>query len=289
MLELTILKTKNAGMFVAANTTSYSSPIPNYFFDGEKLVTSNMSGWYKLSKIPKEITKQGQSSYKNVRYELKAGYPVSDLTPATLKAYDFEENGYEDVKGLYDYKYEIDNGELEQVEFTYEILDEEIDYFIENPKFSYTISLLDQITSHPVLKQNKPCKIGSEALYVVVREYIRKNIDSKIAYISSDYNFCLTVKKYIDLYEPVKYKVDEGTKRRPNLVTKQRFRESITVFQSAPKAYQDYIVQEPISAANYAELEQKVNDYLEHVIKAINEPLVECSCCKGRGVITKEV
>ncbi len=287
-LKLTVIKTKNAGLFLYIGEVSIYDRnrfAANYLFDGVHLENSNNERFFRIKELPKKITTILPTVYKNCRYELKEMFQESNLTPKVI--YRDSANDFEQVLGLYDYKHDAIGGEEIEVSFECDILDEEIDFFIENPKFKFTISLLDQLTINPALHQNKKCKIDSKQLYNIVRDYIKKNINNKIAYISSDYDFCFSVNKHIELHKPEKYKVDNGTKRRPNLVEKQRIDKTIQVFQSCPEAYQSYTVQEPIFANNYAELEQKVNDYLENLINKINEPLVECSHCKGHGVITK--
>ena len=53
----------------------------------------------------------------------------------------------------------------------------------------------------------------------------------------------------------------------------------------APKPYQSYTVIEPIEGEKYQDLEKNIDDYLTKLITYINEPLVDCPHCKGRGVI----
>ena len=56
-----------------------------------------------------------------------------------------------------------------------------------------------------ILIHNYPCEISSVDLYSVVRQYIKDNIDTKVAKITTDYNFCFEVKKLIPLHTPKDY------------------------------------------------------------------------------------
>ena len=284
MISFTVIKTVKDGMFIK-DDSAYGSNIPNYFFDGEKLIKTPKDKWYKLDKMPTKVQKKGSDTYTNRRYELKAGYPVSELTPQIIAYDDFDTD--DEISGLYKSEFDVVDGILEDVEFEIEVLSEEENFYVEKPKFQSTPLLITELTTHPDLLHNRPCKIGSEALYKVVREHIKQNYDGRYARISSDYDFCLTVQKLIGI-EPEPYYTTGGTKRKPTQILQYRKQRTLTVFECAPKSYQSYTVLQPIVAKNQSELDDKVQKYLDEIIEKINKPFVDCECCKGMGVILKE-
>ena len=156
---------------------------------------------------------------------------------------------------------------------------------MEKPKYPYSVNILTQLTTHKDLRVNRPCKINTEDLYKIVREFVKTNINPKYARITSDYDFCFTVKKLIPLSETKAYQADISRTKKQRWVTKYVNEREVTVFEMAPKAYQHYTVIQPIEGNNYQDLEKNIDDYLTKLITYINEPLVDCPHCKGRGVI----
>nr|DAI89660.1 MAG TPA: hypothetical protein [Caudoviricetes sp.] len=284
MVNFTIISTVNGSMFIK-DDRSYGSNIPDYFFDGEKLEATKKDKWFKISKTPTTVQKKGSDKQTNRRYELKAGYPISDLTPQII-AYD-EFDSDDEIAGLYVFKYDTVEGILEDIEFEIEILAEEENFYVEKPKFPGTPLLMSELTSHPDLIDNKPCKIGSKELYEVTREYIKANIDSKYARVTSDYDFCLSVTKNIGI-DPEPYYVTGGTKRKPTKELRYKRIRDVKAYETSPEGYSSYPTIQPISARNRKELDDKIQAFLEELIIDINKPYVECECCKGMGVILKE-
>jgi hypothetical protein len=62
----------------------------------------------------------------------------------------------------------------------------------------------------------------------------------------------------------------------------------VTVYQIAPKSYNNYPIVDPFSGKNYDDLKSNIDNFLHNLMEMINEPVVECKCCKGRGVILNE-
>lgn len=285
MAEKIIVLDLENGVYVSdnvANKSYHSSKITSLLFDGEKATPTFKSGWYQVKDVPGKVQRKTPDKQINVRYELKSGYPETELTPKVVleNVYD-EDSAYHEVSGLYQRLYDTEEGKLEDVECEFVVY--KGGKFIKE-QFKVEYNLLDQIQTPDALHPNKPCRLSGEEFYKVIREFIKKHIDGKYARITSDYDFCLTVSKVIDLAEPVKQKITVGTKRKPIDSFKLITNTTIKVFESAPKIYNSYPVQQPISAENYEALEVKINDYLSELIEMINEPVKQCECCKGRGV-----
>lgn len=290
MKKFIIVKTENQNLFITDNIEGksyFNTEMSKIKFDNELLVKSFRDSWYKLSKIPLKVSIQEPQQYTNKRYELKAGYPISELTPKIIRYEEMDED--DEIKGLYTYTYDMIEGKWVDIEFEYELI-EQNKFFEGKPKYSYSNYLIEELTNHPLTLIDKPCFISGKELYKIIREYIKQNINGQYARITSDYDFCLTIQKVIKLAEAQSYKVDIGTKRKPNLVTKYNKEKKVIVFQSSPEGYSSYPVQEGLSASNYEELEQKIQNYLKSLIAEINKPLEECIYCKGSGVqLTNEI
>lgn len=283
-INFTIIKTINDGMFIK-DDSNYGSNVASYFFDGEKLIQTQKDKWFKISKIPTIVQKQGSDTYTNKRYELKAGYPISDLTPQVIAYNDLDSD--DEIAVLYTLKHDVVAGILEDLDFEIEVLDEVDNFYIEKPKFPGTSLLMSELTSHPDLIDSRPCKISSKDLYRITRDYIKANIDNKYAGITSDYNFCLTVVKNIGI-DPEPYYVAGGTKRKPTRELRYKRQRTVEAYKTSPEGYSSYPTISPISARNRKELDNKIQIFLEELITDINKPYVECECCKGMGVILKE-
>lgn len=63
----------------------------------------------------------------------------------------------------------------------------------------------------------------------------------------------------------------------------------ILKFLKLPPSHRDgYTVVTPFEGANYDDLINNIESYLNELITKINEPLKECECCKGNGVILND-
>ena len=113
--------------------------------------------------------------------------------------------------------------------------------------------IIDEIVTPSILMHNKPSKLSHQETFDIIRAYIKDNINPKVAEITSDYNFCLTVKKKINKVKPVEYTVDVNNnifskrKKKPKYETRYQTHTSVTVFECAPKAYQNYTVVTPLA------------------------------------------
>ncbi len=134
---------------------------------------------------------------------------------------------------------------------------------------------------------NHPCKFSSQTVYEIVRTYIKDNINPISAKITSDYDFCFTVQHRVKI-KPIEYKKEILTNRLksyrpPRFVTKVQEEKLITIFEMAPKTYNNYPIIQPIYGDNYDDLIKNMENFLEEVITRINTPLVQCPTCTGSG------
>jgi hypothetical protein len=155
------------------------------------------------------------------------------------------------------------------------------------PKYS----LLDRITTHPVLLPTKQCYLTKEESYKIIRNHVKTNIDPRYARVTSDYDFCFAVEKVIELHKPYEYTVNVNaaySRRKPKYEKRYNTTKSVKVYEVAPKVYNSYPIVEPFSGKDYDDLKKNIDEFLHNLMEMINEPVVECEHCKGRGVILNE-
>ena len=75
-------------------------------------------------------------------------------------------------------------------------------------------------------------------------------------------------------------------RRKPKYETRFKRDRKHVIYEAAPKPYNNYPVVTPFEGNNLKSLQDNVEKFLHEIITYINEPLIECKCCKGRGVIT---
>ena len=137
-----------------------------------------------------------------------------------------------------------------------------------------------------------PSRLTSRNSYRIIRQHVKENINGKYAEITSDFNFCFTVKKNLSLPIPIANKREILTARGRSY-RKKRYRENlikerqIEVFEMtwSPENYSGYTAIEGFFGKDHQDLKQNIDNYLEGLIARINEPLKDCPHCEGLGVI----
>ena len=107
--------------------------------------------------------------------------------------------------------------------------------------------------------------------------------------VTSDYDFCFTVKRKITI-KPIttrrEIKKDNGRSyASPKFKTIiQQFKE-IEIFEMTPedKKYGGYTPIAPWHANNLREMKEQIETYLANLMEEINKPVAECECCNGTG------
>lgn len=150
---------------------------------------------------------------------------------------------------------------------------------------------LEQLMTPEFLLHKRPCYISSDNLYKIIRAYVKDNIDPKEAVITSDYDFCFTVKKKVHI-KP--YDVKREIKKRngksyakPQYKTNTVSTKEVEVFEmtSATKKYRDYTILKDLTANSFEDLKDRLDEYLKDLMHTINTPVDECEHCKGTGHI----
>jgi hypothetical protein len=269
-----------------------------FLFDGQKAVPTHKKGWYELTSLPKKVEKLIRPLQKCISYKLKNGFAVSDKLPQEVNPEffawdsDLEAHNNSEIMGLYEPIYSQDPEYLEQIEFEILTIAHKNSgwKFIAAPK-NVQHYVLDEILNHPDLLQDEKCFLSSGESYKRIREFVKLNINPRVASVSSDYDFHFAVSKKISLCEKEKYQrnVKPFTKR-PKYVDDYRTNRVVKVYEIAPDqrqvdSYKGSCLAPKFEGANYQDLEDNINNYLSELIEKINEPLQDCPHCKGTGVI----
>jgi hypothetical protein len=296
----------------------YNSCI-DYLFDGKRPTETFDKYWVLIDKEPEKIQQYKSQPNINYRYELIENEITSQLKdiPKVLKDDDIEKDQegywigkYELLRNYYKSVSDKQPDILIDIEFTYKTileLDEVKDFGTFNYKVNYSShwnnhktevngknifhQLIDGIVFPEILISSKPCALNSEDSYAIVRNYVKENINPRYAEITSDYDFCFTVKKKISLIDKIEYSIDVNNswfgkrKRKPKYEKRFRSHRLIEVFNMAPKPYQGYKVINGFMGKDQEDLKNNIDDYCKQLIEFINEPLVDCPHCNGEGVI----
>jgi hypothetical protein len=301
----------NDEFYLACSSTSSNYSISSFLFDGEKGEPTYRRDFVGVKKLPIVVAREtGVYTYVNPRWELKEGasIPFGEL-PKTLEYTEKKSS----LDGDYYYNVDrewlivIDNYLLKFDDKHYETVDVEFElkkadvrkgFSFVQTRWAVKYSIEDEITTHPGLLQDKPCKLSSEESYKIIRSHVKREIDHDHAVITSDYDFCFTVEKVIPLYEQVPYQVDinngnlgQKRKRKPKIVTRYRVNRKAKIYEISPvdsrtgKPYGSYPKCPEFTGMNAEDLERNIQQYLSDLMADINKPLSDCPHCRGTGVV----
>jgi len=329
-LEVIGIKTSDGKYYLSTkkeyNSSYGSNTMSKYLIDGEKPAETFDEKWVCVNSQPKKITKIVSQPNINYRYELQDKTLASKKLPEFIKREDvatYDDSEYEwiwseDMKQYRSLYKEISDKQPdleEETEFSFELI-LSTEKVVDPIKMKYSVAktwyksdgykditekdvsyqIADRVIFPSIVLPQRPCKLTSEQTYKIVMEYIKDNINPQVAKITSDYDFCFTVKKRIRLAEIKKYTVDvnnnvfQKRKRKPKYVEKQQVEREVECFEMTHKNsnYQGYTPIDGFEAKNQGELKEKIDNYCEGVIEFINTPLEECRKCKGYGVIVEK-
>lgn len=287
-------------------------------FDSIKPEKTWKSDWYKVKSID-NIKKIVPEKRNIASYILKPEYVPSDSLPSTVKQEFFLSDGDEyasehKLYGLYEPQYKIEPETYEDIDVKTEVI-AEIDGALVEQKIHFPVygkypntdgknwsvtnssiklGLLDELITPSILREERPCKLSSEDSYKIIRTHIKDNINPKVAVITSDHDFCLSVEKRIPLSEKVKFTYDAnfsifGRRRKPKMVVDYKTERKVKVFETAPEirgiVYSGYTKTPEFVGENAETLKSNIDLYLKTLMEEINKPLLDCPHCKGLGVI----
>jgi len=322
LVKLSVIETPSK-YFV--KVTGDGGPFPrasifNYFINGASPESTHLKTWAAIDCFPTSVETTKSRGDINHRWVLRDPAYQSEKFPFSFRrdegqyrcegCWEWRED-YRTISSLY--QLECDKQEDEIVEHPFEIVEhlkveEEIDFHgIKIPAFSdegfrkekYNVTeenvrynIFDQLVVPSIMMPLRPCKLSSKDSYNIVRQFLKENVDARYAEITSDYNFCFTVKKKIILDYPVKQSIDvtppRGRKKRYE--TRWRKSREVQVFEMtwSPECYKGYTPIAPFEGKNIKDLEENINKFCEDLLSEINSPMEDCPHCHGMGVIIKD-
>ncbi len=320
MLKIKAIKT-DVGYYCQADFSRSpfdSHSLQNYFFDGKKAETTFNKAWAKIPSIPKKVEKEESQPKINYRYELidktlkSKKFPLvlekAKVTEQNCDGYYVWKTEYAQLQSLYEEKADEQPNLMVDVPFEFNVV-LEMDNIKEYGGFSYPAQrtrwanegfyplthdsvqhdLIDTIIFPDIVLPARRSELTSEQTYKVVRKHIQDNINPKYAHITSDYDFCFTVKKKIPLAKKTPYQknIARYGARKAKYITDYRENREIEIFAMthAGSNYNGYTAIEGLKGNNIEELKENIDNYLKDLMDKINEPVVDCKCCLGKGVV----
>ena len=310
----------NLGLFIEPSGSCY----------GEHRVNGDIpikAGWNHLKDVHTitsyEVLQAGEN--KLVGYTLKISSVACDeiplkLSPEQVCQYldddgDYLWRNYSDYQALYKEVYERQPSFWKETPFELEIVrDIQIDNYekpidmkigttvhVQSPHWNISDELskvvlyedIERILTPEFLLHERPCQLAPSQLYSIIRNWIKVNINSQVAYVSSDYDFCFSVKRRVQIKPiTVKKEIKKQNGRsyaQPKFHTQKVESKDVVLFEMAPKAYQSYPILSHWHASNLKEMAEQLKQYLETLMEEINAPVQECEHCGGCGVIVKKI
>lgn len=332
IVKLTYYKT-NKGLLVANAAMNYGtvrSTLQTTALINDKPLTPTFSNVWYLIEGETEITsyKEKKSDHNELSHYIleDADMEIEGKIPSKLKPEDVQQywdeddecnywKNYSSIQSLYKPVYNKVVGGYEQVEFeadckgvvegditqpvttTFKIKKQDawkdVNQVVQIDKIAH-YGELDQILTPEFAIHTKPCALTAKQTYDIIRTYVKDNIDPKQAIITSDYDFCFTVKKKVALKPWVKNtelkKANGKSYRSPKFKTQTVDHKQVELFEMCheAKGYQSYTQIKGFSGSSLEDLVDTVKNYLQDLIEYINMPVAECQHCSGTGhVITK--
>ena len=154
---------------------------------------------------------------------------------------------------------------------------------------------IERMLTPEFMLHTRPCSLTSGQVYSIVRAHIKSNINPAVAEITSDYNFCFTVKRKIH-HKPVNTRT-EIKKANGRSYTTPKFKHNTVSYKSAElfemtntqDKYKGYTIIEGWKADNLLDMQQQVKYYLDCVIEEINKDVEQCTHCNGVGAIVNKI
>jgi hypothetical protein len=317
MMKLIVYKT-NLGLFLKENSlpTYYSSSMSYKINDKIIGEFQKENGYYFLKDVFNINTVQAKIGKLStlIGYELKVPALACEEIPLNLSKDDIsiDDDGcwtyYSEYTALYKpvitESEEYWKDEEFEVDIVREIVIENYDkpsdmqivrYNGYDKPFTYNLSTvvsygeLDKLLTPEFLLYSRPCTISPENMYKIVLQHVRENIDGKCAEITSNYDFCMAVKRNVKVKpytEKTEIRKQNGKRYSiPKFTTRDIKHKQEEIFNLAPKAYQSYNIASGWSADSFQDMKDQIKVYLEGLMEIINKESCECIACGGFGVV----
>lgn len=326
----------NLGLILKVDAGYYRQDLSSTNLINNKVVSPLNNGWYLLDEHEVvSVQKKIPESLVQVGWELDITNPIEGLglpktqTTEELKCFyncDKEEYEYQGalagVGGLYKKVFEKVPERWENVDFEVRVLREiEIDNLskpVEMKVMSYnqgqfgvkplefdlksvtTWGELEKILTPEFLLHERPCEISSQNLYKIIRTHIVQKLDRTKCKITSDHDFCFTVKRIVQVkpyvvrreqyktgirsYSPSKFKNETVSTKEVDC-----FEMTHDQADGNGRGYKGYTIIPSLKANNLKELSEYLKQYLDDLIADLNSTVVECEHCNGTGHIVQQL
>ena len=324
----------NKGLLVANAAMNYGTVRSNLqassLINDKPLAHTHTNTWYFIEGESEILSYKERESDRNVvsHYELQdPDMQIEGKIPLILKPEEVEEywdsddeeyywKNYDSLKSLYKAVYVKVVGEYKDVPFTAECKGEVQGDITKPVETTFRLVTegawgkkdvkefeignivhygeLDKILTPEFALHTKPCALTSKQTYDIIRTYVKDHIDPKQAIITSDYDFCFTVKKKVALKSWVKSvevkKANGRSYRSPKFKTQTIDHKQVEIFEMTheAKGYQDYTIIKGFNGNSLEDLVSTIKNYLQDLINYINMPVRECEHCNGTGHIVKK-
>lgn len=313
------------------SSTSYfhTCRLNGVVYDGNTLVAGAWLPMLGVDAITKVETKVSAKKI-HVGYRVKEDVP--EAVKAGLKPeYTLDESGFHygsdgeiefsaefsSLHSLYEPTYELSPEKWEEREFeavclgVYEVEDyqspEKMKIKLHHENTSWGNAQIDEVDLSSVvcysdieriltpsfMLHKRPCFLEPVQVYKIIRAHIKENINPRSAEITSDYDFCFTVKRKIH-HKPVT-KSQEIKKNNGRSYATPKFKSTTVtykteeLFEMAPKPYQNYTVVQDWKADSLEDMKEQIRLYLDMLMDEINKDVELCPCCNGVGSVVKKI
>lgn len=334
-MKLHYIKTNVGHFYKEIQNGYYSSFATSCIIDGRQGSDyPQQSGYVKLDKPLQSCQKHEKTYGEIIGYKLKNPELASALIPPALSIEDvtgldcdgdytvFRHTIYEDLQNLYvedrsepvdhyvDVPFEIVNTQEFEVEGYGKPANMQITISNSQGAFgSKTITITQDLerivvyddierllTPEPLL-YTRPCSLTSKQVYSIVRHHVQVHLDRTVAKITSDYDFCFTVKRIVQI-KPYVIQSDVSSPRakKPKYVNKTVDTKEVEIFEmtwagyeAGGKGYNNYTCIEGWKANSLQEMQEQIKAYLEDLMYNLNAKVKECECCGGTGHVSNSV
>lgn len=316
-LVIEMYKTNVGNFFKIKGLSSYM--LGTYLVNNIKISEfTAINGFFRIQEDIREVKKITVKQNKISHFVLKNPKIASDNLPLEIADWKVDDEGYYEILGSADiaelYMPVVVEQEpiIETVEFEVNLLGE---FIIEDPanikdrkiktvregnwkEEEIEVALAQVVEYDDVIKlltpefllAQVPCKLSSKQMYKIVRQHLIKNLDQTENTITSNYDFCFTVKKRAHTKPFISSEsYFSGRKLKTKNVTKNE--KLVEVFEmtwagyKGKGGYEGYTCIQEMQGNNLEDLYTKLTNYLDYLVGTLNKRVEECSCCNGTGFI----
>lgn len=325
-MDIIGVKSEKGYYLKGLGSNRYNSALEKLIINGKNPESTFHPHWFLTDSEPQKIERIVKRPRINHRFELKSDVDAPWIDRGALpqsmpkdEVIDKNKDGYcdwkDEFKHLQSLYVEVSDEQqdvLEPVEFSYQTI-LEIKDIKTAENFSYAVKRIhyqgnseidskgiihqevDRIIFPEIVLPNLPCKLSSKDSYDIIREHVKRNIDTRYAEITIDYDYYFAVKKIVPLYNPIEKDIEIKNARgrsykKPKyrkLLVKNRYVDMVFSMANGYDKYKNYPVISEFTGKDQQDLKKNIDEFLDNLMARINEPLVDCPHCNGFGVITK--